>query len=250
MSKWLKMFYYFFPELQLVISGVGEFADLHNYIQKRYEQAEENYKQAKNKENKKILEREEILYTDFINIYIDMYITKKSSPLIFFEKDEMFEEVTGKKIRGIYVNSKALRDYKASENFHAQGCNNIDGVIVRELCRIVDSMFVVSGMYRTEELYERLLFSEELSSKICDSVIPPEKDKKLFKYRASIGNDSVHFVKSPKRIEYYKKFVAEALAEYFMSESPREVAMKVGDFMFRQYEGYKAGVIDSRSILS
>ena len=25
---------------------------------------------------------------------------------------------------------------------------------------------------------------------------------------------------------------------------------KVGDFMFRQYEGYKAGVIDSRSILS
>ena len=34
---------------------------------------------------------------------------------------------------------------------------------------------------------------------------------------------------------YYREFVAEALTEYFVSESPREVAMLVGKFMEAEY---------------
>ena len=127
----------------------------------------------------------------------------------------------------------------------------MEGIIVRELCHIIDLILVVSRLYRIDKLYNELLFSKELSNKLSDSVIPSEEDeKKLFLKMYIVIHGKSEVRDNPRRIEYYKKFVVEALAEYFMSESPREVAMKVGDFMFRQYEGYKAGVIDSRSILS
>ena len=43
------------------------------------------------------------------------------------------------------------------------------------------------------------------------------------------------FVNNGGRMRYYREFVAEALAEYFISESPREVAMKVGFLMEAEY---------------
>ena len=251
MSRWLKIFYYQFPEIQLVINGVGEFSELHDYIQKRYEQAEENYKHTKNKENKKILKRERMFYNYIMNIYISMYITKTSPPIFFFEKNEFFEEVTGVKIQGIYLNSQALKEYKVSENFHAKDTNNMEGIIVRELCHIIDLILVVSRLYRIDKLYNELLFSKELSNKLSDSVIPSEEDeKKLFLKMYIVIHGKSEVRDNPRRIEYYKKFVAEALAEYFMSESPREVAMFVGDLMMREYIGFKAGSKSCYSILS
>ena len=60
-----------------------------------------------------------------------------------------------------------------------------------------------------------MYYSQQLSSKLCNSVIPENN--------------------SNSGVNYYREFVAEALAEYFISESPREVAMKVGFLMEAEY---------------
>ncbi len=204
MNSCLKMFYYKFPLLKKEINGVGELTDLYDYMQKRYEQAEENYKNAKNEENKNILDSEKRKFNEIMAMFL------KQPSACFYPEDQ-----NKKELQGIYVNSKALKEYKASENFHPQGCNNLKGYIAHELFHQVDLILELFESETIKNLYNNLYYSQQLSSKLCNSVIPENN--------ANSG------------VNYYREFVAEALAEYFMSESPREVAMKVGFLMEAEY---------------
>ncbi len=224
MSKWLKIFYYKFPRLQLLINGVGEITELYDYMKKKYKKAEENYKKAKNEKNKEILDLEQNKFIDFIHI--------SSLDAIILPKSVFVENPIDKDIKGIYVNSIALKNYNVNKNFHAKDTNNIEGVIVRELCYALSSMLKLFEISEIRGLYEALCHTKQLSIKLCDSVVPSKRDlKKLFPKTYSYVREKEWL----KRIEYDKKFVAEALAEYFISESPREVAMKVGFLMEAEY---------------
>ena len=204
MNSCLKIFYYKFPPLQIEINGVGEVAELYDYIQKRYKQAEENYKNAKNEENKKMLDLEKENYRQIMEKFL------KKQPAFFCKESEKEKD-----IQGVYVNSLVLKNNSPSENFHPQGCNNLKGYIAHELAHQVDSMLRLFERDEIKRLYDSLYNSQQLSSKLCNSVVKGEN--------VNIG------------VNYYREFVAEALAEYFISESPREVAMKVGFLMEAEY---------------
>ena len=76
-------------------------------------------------------------------------------------------------------------------------------------------MLGLSKLEVIKDLYNNSLFFKKLESNLSKSVIPEENMN--------------------ENVDYYREFVAEALAEYFMSESPREVAMKVGFLMEAEY---------------
>ena len=60
-----------------------------------------------------------------------------------------------------------------------------------------------------------MYYSQQLSSKLCNSVIPENN--------------------SNSGVNYYREFVAEALAEYFISESPSKTAIAVNKKMEELY---------------
>ena len=143
-------------------------------------------------------------------------------------------------LRGMYFNSERYKE-ASGEYFHPQGCNNMKGAIYHEIGHNMDYMLKLSENEDIRKIYDDWVkkLVEELKKDKDDqdeNKIKEEKEKLSKEFCGSVLPENNANEKKGYKVDPYKEFVAEALAEYFMfGKSSSELSSKVGNKMEELY---------------